>query len=70
MDTFEREFLTELGLDPDDPEVQSSLMKARQASAAKEQRSRRMDPIVRRSLLALAVGVALILLSFVLAPPA
>jgi len=29
-----------------------------------------MDPIVSRSLLALAVGVALILLSIVLAPPA
>ena len=29
-----------------------------------------MDPIVSRSLLALAVGVALILLSIALAPPA
>ena len=29
-----------------------------------------MDPIVRRSLLALAVGVVLILLSIALAPPA
>jgi len=29
-----------------------------------------LDPIVHRSLLALAVGVALILLSIVLAPPA
>jgi len=29
-----------------------------------------MDPIVARSLLALAVGVALILLGIVLAPPA
>jgi len=29
-----------------------------------------MDPIVSRSLLALAVGVALILLGIVLAPPA
>jgi hypothetical protein len=28
-----------------------------------------LDPIIRRSLLALAVGVALILLSIVLAPP-
>jgi hypothetical protein len=29
-----------------------------------------MDPIVSRSLLALAVGLALIVLAFVLAPPA
>jgi hypothetical protein len=29
-----------------------------------------LDPIIRRSLLALAVGVALILASIVLAPPA
>jgi len=30
----------------------------------------RVDPIIRRSLLALAVGVALILLGIALAPPA